>query len=55
MMEQAHWLPLGDDSLRTEFARTLLMRGRREHSRRERDMILASVRPVRSRPEKPTG
>src|SRR5262249_30541830 len=34
LMEQAHWLPLGDDNVRVEFARALLMRGHVEASRR---------------------
>ena len=44
-MEQAHWLPLGDDALRAEFARNLLVRGQPEHSRRERDLILKVCPP----------
>jgi len=40
MMEQAHWLPLGDDNLRGEFARALLLHGHADASRRERDLLL---------------
>jgi hypothetical protein len=44
-MEQSHWLPLGDDKLRPEFARELLVRGQPEHSRRERDLMLKVCPP----------
>ncbi len=47
LMEQSHWLPLGDDVLRLEFARQLAARGHPRASRRERDLLLRTC-PVRS-------
>jgi predicted Zn-dependent protease len=47
LMEQAHWLPLGDENLRVEFGRALLLHGHVEASRRERDLLLRTC-PVGS-------
>ena len=46
LMEQSHWLPLGDEVLRVEFARVLLARGQPEASRRERDLLLRTCPPA---------
>jgi tetratricopeptide (TPR) repeat protein len=40
LMEQSHWLPLGDDHLRVDFLRNLAMRGHHEDSKRERELLL---------------
>ena len=45
LMEQSHWLPLGDDLLRTEFARELLVRGQPDHARRECGLVLTVCPP----------
>src|SRR5207248_6005144 len=40
LMDQSHWLPLGDPVVRLEFARELSLRGQPEAARRERDLIV---------------
>jgi tetratricopeptide (TPR) repeat protein len=44
-MEQAHWLPLGDEVARSGFALALSRRGHAEASRRENDLVLRVSRP----------
>lgn len=46
LMEQSHWLPLGDDTLRAEFARALAMRGQPAASKRERELLLKTCPPA---------
>jgi tetratricopeptide (TPR) repeat protein len=44
-MDVAHWVPLGDDSLRQGFAEALAKRGWDEEARRERDLLFRTSRP----------
>jgi predicted Zn-dependent protease len=43
LMEQAHWLPLGDETVRHTFATALLQRGQTEAGRRENDLLLRTT------------
>ena len=45
-IDLAHWLPLGDDALRAEFARSLAMRGETAASKRERELLLKTCPPA---------
>jgi predicted Zn-dependent protease len=45
LMDQAHWLPLGDEELRMTFARELARRGHAEASRKSREMLLKTCVP----------
>jgi tetratricopeptide (TPR) repeat protein len=40
LMDQSHWLPLGDEVVRTTFAEELTKRGQAEAAARERDLVL---------------
>lgn len=40
LMEQAHWMPLGNELDRGNFAKELDRRGFADHARRERDLVL---------------
>ncbi|HJT79009.1 MAG TPA: HEAT repeat domain-containing protein [Gemmataceae bacterium] len=44
-MDLAHWLPLGDETARQEFAAALDKRGRADDARRERDLLFAVCKP----------
>ncbi len=44
-MELAHWVPLGDEAVRQEFAAALEKRGHAEDARRERDLLFATCKP----------
>src|SRR6185436_1893014 len=43
--EQSHWLPLGDEQLRLDFARELAIRGHHEASRQSRAILLKTCVP----------
>lgn len=44
-IEQAHWLPLGDEQIRLDFAVALAQRGLSEASHRENEVLLRVSRP----------
>jgi tetratricopeptide (TPR) repeat protein len=46
LMELAHWIPLGDDALRQEFADALVKRGQGQAAGRERDLLFRTCRPA---------
>jgi tetratricopeptide (TPR) repeat protein len=45
LMEQSHWLPLGDDQLRLDFVRELSTRNQSEAAKKERDLLLRTCPP----------
>jgi tetratricopeptide (TPR) repeat protein len=45
LIEQSHWLPLGDEYVRSAFLRALAQRGHKEASRRETDLLLKLSEP----------
>ncbi len=45
LMEQSHWLALGKETVRLEFARELAKRGEHQASRRERDILVKTCPP----------
>jgi tetratricopeptide (TPR) repeat protein len=46
LMELAHWIPLGDDALRQEFADALMQRGQKDAAGWERDLLFRTCRPA---------
>lgn len=44
-MDQAHWLPLGDEELRLSFSRELAMRGHHEAAKKSRKALLRTCVP----------
>lgn len=45
LMDLAHWLPLGQENLRSAFLDALVKRGHLEAARKERELLLRSSRP----------
>jgi tetratricopeptide (TPR) repeat protein len=46
LMEQAHWLPLGEEEARNKLAAALAARGQAEASRRENELLLKTSQPA---------
>jgi hypothetical protein len=46
LMDLAHWIPLGDDAVRQEFAEALAKRGLAEAAGREWDLLFRTSRPA---------
>jgi hypothetical protein len=46
LMDLAHWVPLGDEPARQQFAAELRKRGHDEAARREREVLFALAKPV---------